>query len=164
MLKMLSFMRFCVLFVGLCACVPGVLLRKSFPVPVLSKLLLIFSPVRLRVSNFTLKSLIHLELRFVQVDKQGSVSFFLSASLISIICGRCCLPVCVSGFFIKNQVSAGVWSYVCVFISITLINMSVLYQYCAVFITAALQHNLLCGTVIPPAIPSSFSIISAIKL
>ena len=34
-------------------------------------------------------------------------------------------PVCISVFFIKNQVSIGVWIYVWVFDSIPLINMSI---------------------------------------
>ena len=58
-----------------------------------SKLFPTFSPIRFSVSSFMLRSLIHLDLSFVQGVKDGSIciphSFF---------------PLYSFGFFLKNQV------------------------------------------------------------
>jgi hypothetical protein len=55
----------------------GVLLRKSLPIPITSRVFLAFSCINLRVSDMVLRSLIHFELTLVQDDKHGSNFSFL---------------------------------------------------------------------------------------
>ena len=63
----------------LCACANNFLCGKSFLVPMRSSLFPIFSFNKVRVSSLMLRSLIHLELSFVQGDKYGSISILLHA-------------------------------------------------------------------------------------
>jgi hypothetical protein len=52
--------------IDLRACATGVVFRKFTPIPMSSSLFLIFSSIRFKVSAFRLRSLIHLDLSFVQ--------------------------------------------------------------------------------------------------
>lgn len=86
------------------------------------------------VSGFTLRSLIHLEVIFVQDDKHGSNFSFLHvwASKFSItICWKCCLPpvcippVCIFGIFVKYEIAINYVQSLWVFYFIPLTYMSV---------------------------------------
>lgn len=59
--KLFSFMRFQLLTAHLINCGKGVLFRKSFLVPMSSRLFPSFSSIRLTVFDLMLGSLIHLE-------------------------------------------------------------------------------------------------------
>jgi hypothetical protein len=63
-----------------------------------------FSSIRFSVYDFTLRSLIHLDLNFV-INMDLFASFYMQTSgLISTICwGAVVFPVCISGFFIKKK-------------------------------------------------------------
>jgi hypothetical protein len=69
MKKFLSYMRSHLLISDLSACANSVLFRNTFSVPVSSRLFHVFSSIRFSVSGFMLRSLIHLELIFVQGDE-----------------------------------------------------------------------------------------------
>jgi hypothetical protein len=76
-----------------------------------------------------LRSLIHLDLNFVQSDKYGSIFIFRHTDcqldqlhLLKILSF---FPLHIFGFFIKDQVSIRLWFYFWVFNSIPLINLSV---------------------------------------
>ena len=65
-------MGFQLLIIDLSACANGVLFRNSYPVPVILRLFpTFFVLIRFSVSGFMLRSLIHLELNFVQGVKYG---------------------------------------------------------------------------------------------
>jgi hypothetical protein len=91
--KLFSSMRSHLLIVDLSAYANGVLFRKSFPVPMSSRLFLIFSSIRFffsflsDISGFMLRSLVHLELSFVQVISMDLFAFFYmqTSSLTSTI-------------------------------------------------------------------------------
>ena len=98
-------MRFHVLIVDLRACAVGVLFRKLSPVPVHSRLLPIFSSVRFSVPGFMLRSVIHLDLSFVQGDRCRSVCIPLYGDiqlykhhLLKMLFS----PLYISGFCIKK--------------------------------------------------------------
>ena len=55
----------------------GVLFRKFPLVPISSRLFLIFPSIRFSVYGFILRSLIHLDLRFLQDDSYGTIFTFL---------------------------------------------------------------------------------------
>ena len=63
--KLFSFRRSHLLIVSLDVCAAGVIFRKWFPVPMCSNVLPTFSSMRLNVVGFTLGSLIHLDMCFV---------------------------------------------------------------------------------------------------
>jgi len=63
--------------IDLSAYANGVLLGKSFPVPMSSRVFLTFSSISFFVFGFMLRSLIHFELSFVQDAKCGSICIFL---------------------------------------------------------------------------------------
>jgi hypothetical protein len=75
--KLFSFMRSHLSIVDLRALAIGVLFRKLSPIPTSSRLFSSFSSIRFSVSAFTLRSLIHLNLSFVQGDKYGSIYILL---------------------------------------------------------------------------------------
>ena len=79
--KSFSFMRFHLLILDLSAWAIGVLFRKLSPVPMSSRLLPTFCSIRFSVSGFTLRSLIHLDLNFVQGDRYGSICILLHADI-----------------------------------------------------------------------------------
>lgn len=109
----------------------GVLVRKLSPVPIGSKQLPSFHSARLSVSGFALRSLMYLDLSFVQHDRYGSSCSFpyvdtqlnqhYSVKMNSLF-------HCGVAFFVKNQVSTGVWVYFRIFDPIPLINLFP-YQY-----------------------------------
>jgi hypothetical protein len=116
---------------------------KFPPVPMSSMFFPTFSSIRFTVSGFMLRSLIHLDLSFVQGDKYWSI-FILQYTdsqldqhhLLKMLSF---FPLYIFGFFVKDQVSVSVWFYFCVFNSIPLINMSVsvlipcsFYHYCSI--------------------------------
>ena len=57
--KLFRFMKVYLLMVHLCVCANSALFRKSFPVPVNSRLFPTFSSIRFSLSGFMLRSLIH---------------------------------------------------------------------------------------------------------
>jgi hypothetical protein len=60
----------------------GVLLRKSLPIPIISRVFPALSYTNFRVSGLKLRSLIHVELKLVQGDKHGfSFSFMQTDNL-----------------------------------------------------------------------------------
>lgn len=71
------------LIVDISACANGVLLRRSFPVSLNSKLFPTLSSIRLSASGSTLRPLIHLDLTFVQGGKCGSMCILLHAEIQS---------------------------------------------------------------------------------
>jgi hypothetical protein len=75
--KLCNFMRSHLLILGLTAQAIGVLFRNFSPVPISSRLFPTFSSISSSVSGFTLSSLIHLDLSFVQGDKNGSIHIIL---------------------------------------------------------------------------------------
>ena len=74
------------------------------------------SSIRFSISGAVLRSLVHLELNFVPGDECMSICILLHAAIqfnqhyfwkmLSF------LPVCTSGFFIKNQLPVSVWIFV----------------------------------------------------
>ena len=102
------------------------LFRKMSPVPMRSRLLTTFSSIRFSVFSFMLRSLIHLDLSFVQGDKYGSICILLHVviqldqhhlfkMLFSPLYNFC--------FSVKNQVFIGVRIYVWVFDLIPLVHV-----------------------------------------
>ena len=75
--KIFNFMRLHLLSVDLSAWAISVLFRKSYPVPMSSRPSPTLSSIRFNVSQFMLRTLIQLELSFVQGDKYGSICSLL---------------------------------------------------------------------------------------
>ena len=105
-----------------------VLLRKSSPIPMHSRIFPTSSPMRFSVSGFVLKSLINLDLSLTQGDKCGSICILLHEEcqfdqhhLIKM------LSFCNVCFWLHYQKSEFicVWIYIWVFNSTPLINMSI---------------------------------------
>ena len=124
--KLFSFMRFHLLIVGLSVWGIYVLFRKLFSVTMCSRQFSIFSSIKVSVSSFMLRSLIHLDLNFVQSNKYASICILLPAD---IHLGQHHLVKMLSllysfGFFLKKQVSIDMWVYFCFFNSIFLISLS----------------------------------------
>ena len=67
--KLFSFRRSHLLIVALSICATDVIFRKWSPVPMHSSLLSTFSSMRFSVGAFILKTLIYLDLSFVQGDR-----------------------------------------------------------------------------------------------
>ena len=67
--KFCSLMKYYLLVVNLSACVIGLLFRKLSPVAMHSGLFLIFPFLSFTVSGFTLRSLTHLDLSFMQGNR-----------------------------------------------------------------------------------------------
>jgi hypothetical protein len=101
---------------------------KFHPVPMSSQFHT-FSSIIFSVSGFMLRSLVHLDLSFVQSDNYGSIFIFLhTASQLDkhhLLKMLSFFPLYIFGIFVKDQVMVGVWFYFLVFDSIPLINMSV---------------------------------------
>jgi hypothetical protein len=75
--KHLAFMSFHLLILDFIIRDTGVLFRKLFPDLTSSKLLSTFCSIRLSMSGFILRSLLHLDLSIMQGVKYGSICFFL---------------------------------------------------------------------------------------
>jgi hypothetical protein len=75
------------------------------------------------------RSLIHLDLSFVQGDKDGSICILLQTDHQDLnqhhLLTCCFFQVDGFGFFVKDQVTIGVWVYFWVFNSTPLIYLSV---------------------------------------
>jgi hypothetical protein len=121
----------------------GVLLRKSLPIPVTSRVFTSPSCTNFRVSGLILRSLIHFELILVQGDKHGSSFSFLQMdnhfSQQHLLKRLSFLHQIFFGAFIKNKVGIVVCIHIWVFYSVLLIFMSVFvpvpcsfYCYCFV--------------------------------
>jgi hypothetical protein len=98
-------------------------------VPMSSRLFPTFCSIRFIISGFMLRSLIHLDLSFVQGDKYGSIFILLHTDyqldqhyLLKMFSF---FPLHVFGFFVKDKLSIGMWVYFWVFHSIPLIDLSV---------------------------------------
>ena len=75
--KLCNFMRSYLSILDLTMQAIAVLFRNFPPVPISSRLFPTFSPINFNVSGFMCSSLIHLDLRFVQGYKNGSIHFLL---------------------------------------------------------------------------------------
>jgi hypothetical protein len=75
--KHCNFMRFHLLIFDLTAQAVGVLFENFSPVPISLRLSPTFSSVTFSVSGFMCNSMIHLDLSFVQGDKNGSIHILL---------------------------------------------------------------------------------------
>jgi hypothetical protein len=75
--KLFNFMRSHLSILDLIAQAIAVLFRYSSPVPISSRLFPNFSSITFSVSGFIWRSLIHLDLSFVQGDKNGSIHILL---------------------------------------------------------------------------------------
>jgi hypothetical protein len=75
--KLFRFMRYHLLIIGLRGYTIGVLFRKLSSVPMHLRLFPTFSSIRLSVFDFMLRSLIHLNISFVQGDRYGSIIYIL---------------------------------------------------------------------------------------
>jgi hypothetical protein len=99
------------------------------PVPMSYRFFPTFSSSRFNVSGFMLRTLIYLELSFLQGDKYGSIFIFLHTDSQldqhHILKTRSFFPLYNFCFFVKDQMMVSVWFYFWVFNSIPLINMSV---------------------------------------
>lgn len=128
----MNFVRFCLLIVVLSASANAVLFRKSFPLPVSSKLSPTFSPATFKLS-VKLRCLIPLELSFLQGDKYLESESQVS-SLTTIVYRRCYLFSSLSFL-----ISFGVWVDVWIFSLIPFIKMPVFLPItCCLFISVAL--------------------------
>ena len=98
-----------------------------------------FSSIRFSVSGFKWKSLIHLDLSFVQGDKDGSICILLHANLVQpapFVENAVFFLLDVFSSFVKDQVTIGVWVHFWIFHYITLIYLSV-----SVPIPCSFYHN-----------------------
>jgi hypothetical protein len=89
----------------------GVLFWKLSPVPTYSRVVQNFPSFRFSVSCFTLRSLTHLDLNFVQSNKYGTICILLYSvsSYTSTFVEDALLFVLYSfGFFLKNQMFIGI--------------------------------------------------------
>ena len=100
-----------------------------------------FFSIRFSVSGFMWRSLIHLDLSFVEGDKNGSICILLHAdrqlNQHHLLKMRSFFPLDDFVFFVKDQVTIGMWVYFWVFNSIQLMDLSVslsipcsYYYYC----------------------------------
>jgi hypothetical protein len=104
-----------------------------FPVPMSLRVSPTFSSINFSVSGFMWRSLVHLDLSFVQGDKNGSIHNLLHDN-----CQLCqhhllkmlsFFPLDVFSSLVKDQVTIGVWVHFWVFNSIPLSTYLSLYQY-----------------------------------
>jgi hypothetical protein len=75
--KLFNFMKSHLSILSLSWCAAGVLLRKSLPIPITSRVFPALSCTNFRVLGLILKSLIHFELILAQGDRHGSSFSFL---------------------------------------------------------------------------------------
>jgi hypothetical protein len=118
----------------------AILFRNMSPRPISLQFFLTFSSISFSVSDFMWSSLIHLDLSFVQVDKNGSIHILLHDN-----CQLCqhhllkmlsFFPLDCFSSFVKDQVTIVVWIHFRVFNSIPLIYLSV-----AVPVPCSFCHN-----------------------
>jgi hypothetical protein len=139
--KLCNFMRFHLLILDLTVKAIGVLFRNFPLVPICSRLFPTFSSISFSVSGFKLRSLIHLDLSFVQGDKNEPIRILLHAncqlSPLHLLKMRYFFP---TGWFYdlcqRSSEHRCVGSFLGLhFCSIDLPVCLSLYQYHAVFIT-----------------------------
>jgi hypothetical protein len=119
----------------------AVLLGNFSTVPISARLFPTFSYIHFSVSGFMWSSLIHLDLCFVQGDKNGSIHILLHDNLPivpALFVENGSPPPPVDGFssFVKDQVTLGVWIHFWVFNSIPLT-----YLYVLVPVPCNFYHN-----------------------
>jgi len=94
-----------------------------------SRCCLSFSSISLSVSGLMWRSLVHLDLSFVQGDKHGSICILLHVALQlnqhHLLKMLSFFPFDGFGSFVKNQVTIGVWVHFWVFNSVQLVYLSV---------------------------------------
>jgi hypothetical protein len=119
----------------------GVLLRKSLPISIASRVFPVLFCTSFRVLGLIWRSLIHFELILVQSDKHRSSFSFLQADnqfsqqhLLKRL-----FPSYVFGTFVKNKVGIAVWIHIRVLCSVPQVFLSVFvpvpccfYCYCSV--------------------------------
>jgi hypothetical protein len=150
--KLCNFMRSHLSILELTAQVIAVLFRNFSPVAISLRLFSTFSSINLRVSGLMWRSLIHLDLSFVQGDKNGSIRILLHDKCQ--LCQHHLLKMLgffffVVGFFffffftldgfsylVKDQMTIAVWIYFWIFNSVPLIYLSV-----AVPVPYTFYHN-----------------------
>jgi hypothetical protein len=153
--EVFSLMRPHLPIVDLSAWAIGVLFMKLPPVPMCSRLFSTFS-VGFSVFGFTLRSLTHVDLSFC-AGKWIWIYLYSSTCrhpvrLASLIKDAFFFPLHGFRFFVKNQVSVGMWVYFSVFDLIPLFNLFVCFFYAS---TMCFLLLLLCSTskmVIPPEV------------
>jgi len=79
--KLCNFMKSYLLILDLRAKAIGVLFSRISPEPMCLRLFTTFSSISLSVSGFMWRSLIHLDLSFVQGDNNGSICILLHTDL-----------------------------------------------------------------------------------
>jgi hypothetical protein len=86
--QLFGFIKSHVLIADFSACAISVLFRRLSPKPVCLRLFSNLNSVKLSVSGFMLKSLIHVDLSFVQGDKYEYIALFnkQTSSFTSTIC------------------------------------------------------------------------------
>jgi len=126
--KLCNFIRCHLSILYLRAQANDVLLRKFSPAHTCSRLFPTFSSISLSVSCFMWRSLFHLDLSFVQGDKNGSICILLHDDLQlnqHHLLGMLFFPLDGFSSFAKDQVTIGVWVHSWVFNSISLIYLPV---------------------------------------
>ena len=115
-------------------------IRRCGPVPITLGLFPTFSSINFSVSGFMWSSLIHLDLSFVQGDKNGSIHILLhdNCHLLKMLPF---FPLDDFSSLVKDQVTIGVWIHFCVFSSISLIYLCVTVPEPCSFLS-----QLLCST------------------
>jgi hypothetical protein len=107
-----------------------VLFRNFPPVPISSRRFPTFSSINFSVSGLMWRSLIHLDLRFIQGDKNGSTRILLhdNRQLIQhhLLKRLSFFPLDGFSSLVKDQGTIGVWIHFWVFNSIPLIYLSVI--------------------------------------
>ena len=118
----------------------AVLFRIFSPVPISSRLFPTFSSISFRVTGFMWSSLIHLDLSFVQGNKNGSIRILLhdnhQLSQHHLLKMLSFFSLDGFSFLVKDQVTIGVWVHLWVFNSIPLVSLSV-----AIPVPYSFYHN-----------------------
>jgi hypothetical protein len=140
--KPFNFMKSHLSILSLSCWAAGILLRKSLPIPISSRVFPDLSCSNFSVSGLIFRSLIHFELILVQGDKHGSSFSFLQMDKHfsqQHLLKRLSFLHHVFGAFVKNKVGIAVWIHIRVLYSIPLVFMSVFmpipfYFYCYCFV------------------------------
>ena len=93
----------------------AVLFRNFSPVPISSRLFSTFSSISFSVSGFMWSSLIHLDLSFVQGDKNGSICILLHDNRQ--LCQHHLLKMLFFQWMVLAPLSKFKWTHVCEFIA-----------------------------------------------
>ena len=126
----------------------NVLFRNFSLVPISSKLFPTFSSLSFSVSGFMWNSLNHLDLSFVQEDKNRSIHILLHVKrqlCQHFVENAVSFPLDGFSSLVKDQVIIGVWVHFWVFSSIPLIYLSV-----TVPVLYSFYHNCSIVQLIPP--------------